>query len=161
MADLNNDNIPDILATDYGNHKTSILINNGSAVFSLPVSYQSGPFPQALSINDFNADGLPDFAVGNYSNNEIYVLYQCNPVGVEEFGKENKTIAVYPNPTGGSITTESVYELGEILIYDLLGKNVMKNFCPQKKSQLDLSSLKPGLYFVKTRNATAKFIKEE
>ncbi len=43
------------------------------AAFSPKVDYATGPYPQSISVGDFNNDGRPDLAVGQ-SNNTVSVL---------------------------------------------------------------------------------------
>lgn len=53
---------------------------------------------------------------------------------------------VYPNPSHGILHIETEATLQRIVIYDLMGKEVL-TFAPDK--QIDLSSLSKGLYIMK------------
>ncbi|WP_299226111.1 spondin domain-containing protein [uncultured Psychroserpens sp.] len=64
-------------------------------------------------------------------------------------------IALYPNPTNGMITfsTSSTNPLEEVLVHDVLGKQVAKieNQNHKNEINLDLSTLNDGVYLVKLR----------
>ncbi len=78
-------------------------------------------------------------------------------VGIDEL-KEQK-ISIYPNPVESILTIELQNET-EVLITDLLGKVVMSKKL-DSNSQLDVSDLLPGMYFVQTKEgAKTKFIKQ-
>lgn len=65
-TDLNGDGKLDLLATeDFGNRVT-IVLNNGSGMFSVQASYSAGYSPTASAAGDFNRDGKTDLAVINY-----------------------------------------------------------------------------------------------
>jgi FG-GAP-like repeat/Abnormal spindle-like microcephaly-assoc'd, ASPM-SPD-2-Hydin len=60
VADLNGDNIPDIVAI--GN-MADIYLGKGDGTFAAPVYYNAGEFPLQVITGDFNADGKADLAV--------------------------------------------------------------------------------------------------
>ena len=92
---------------------------------------------------------------GDYASFDVRFLTD----GVRDYGEDH--ITVYPNPvnTELNILTEDV---GRVEIYDLLGKMVLSDDCPD--SRIDVSSLMQGMYVVKifTRNGcyTEKFMKK-
>ena len=58
----------------------------------------------------------------------------------------NKTIKIYPNPTCGKFTIENK---GELIISNLLGKEILSQKLTSPKSEIDLSNQSKGIYFVK------------
>jgi uncharacterized repeat protein (TIGR03803 family) len=84
---------------------------------------------------------------------------------IEKFNNSSE-ISVYPNPTNGNLQIRIVganNNLTEILVNDLLGKEVIKNIDIKTQNgimQLDVSSLPAGIYFIKTNLGTQKFIKQ-
>ena len=72
---------------------------------------------------------------------------------------------IYPNPTNSQVTVEgSENEWNDIIIYNLLGTDVTeltaKTIISDSKLSIDLSQLKPGIYFMKTKTTANKVYKE-
>ena len=61
-------------------------------------------------------------------------------------------IHIYPNPSNGFVTIElDQIGSGELAIYDLSGKLVLREVMFNKKQQLDLSFLESGTYLIKIK----------
>ena len=79
-------------------------------------------------------------------------------------------VAVYPNPAGESLViSDKGTGKKEIEIYDVLGRTVLKSEVRSRKSvtkdsfgetTINISSLSPGIYFLKAGNEVRKFVKE-
>ena len=66
-------------------------------------------------------------------------------LGVESF--EASLFSVYPNPAKSVVNISSMSnEVFGVSVYDLLGKQVLR--AENIKSQLNISSLTPGLYVI-------------
>jgi len=64
-------------------------------------------------------------------------------------------ISIYPNPSQHTVTLDAGNNLlmqARVEIIDLLGKSLMRNTIAVTKTQLDLSHLSNGIYFVKFSN---------
>jgi len=72
-------------------------------------------------------------------------------------------INIYPNPAKNIITIET-RELNNdrfIMIYSLSGQKIITQQIHDKKTTIDISALKPGVYFVKyDSHSLTRFIKE-
>ena len=87
-------------------------------------------------------------------------------IGIDEIGDNNLGIKIYPNPAHDEIYVsliENVKGKNTCQITDVLGENVMPLFAvPTSDFKLNVSGLKPGLYFINIKNEqtnlTAKFI---
>jgi hypothetical protein len=87
-----------------------------------------------------------------------------NPVAVEINGmigiKENKTemnsLQLFPNPVSGILHIGKVNDK-EIEVINCLGQSLIKAF---DKSEIDVSMLPAGVYFIRVGSAIAKFVKE-
>jgi large repetitive protein len=72
-------------------------------------------------------------------------------------------IKIYPNPTSGFLTVEynfsSWIENTELVVFDLLGKNILHQnlFSASEKIDLDLNDLNCGVYWVGFRNENRVF----
>lgn len=75
--------------------------------------------------------------------------------------EENQNIVVYPNPTNSLLNIEYQEEFS-IKIYNIIGEQVKVS----NSSQIDISSLKPGMYILRIMNPenqllkTSKFLKK-
>jgi len=73
-----------------------------------------------------------------------------NPVGVEEKQNSDFNFAVSPNPTNGIFTVHFPNEISneEIIIYDIMEKEVICNQCLTPNSIIDISNQPNGIYFI-------------
>ena len=69
-ADLENDGRPDLIVGG-SNTAVSVLRNQGNGQFGAPVFYND--YPAALTVGDFNGDGLPDVVGANEYGNSTRV----------------------------------------------------------------------------------------
>jgi hypothetical protein len=52
----------------------SIVLGNGNGTFQPSVNYAVETNPDSIAVGDFNGDGKPDLAVGNYTSTNVSVL---------------------------------------------------------------------------------------
>lgn len=78
--------------------------------------------------------------------------------------KENKTedFTIYPNPASGSVSIllNTTVTSSEIVIVDVLGKIVQTKTINSNQSDLDISNLKSGIYFITINNEGMKTTKK-
>jgi len=76
-------------------------------------------------------------------------IKQDASVSVNEINSSNN-LNIYPNPTSGIITISSSQVIANIDVFDVTGKLVFsqQNCNKQTKSELDLSALTNGIYFI-------------
>ena len=67
-------------------------------------------------------------------------------IGIDELFRIN--INMFPNPATDKLTVTSLYELETYKIYDVLGKLVSQGAASGNVTDLDVSALQSGLYFV-------------
>ena len=104
----------------------------------------------------------PNLPAGTVVNNTAYIYFDYNaPIitntshntyltiaGINE--NKNNEFAVFPNPTNGIVTiTSKVLTPMTIIVYNIVGEMVHDSKTTQSKTQLDLSYLNSGVYFVK------------
>jgi sugar lactone lactonase YvrE len=78
VADLNGDGIADLAITDYDgydNNAVTVLLGNGDGTFKAPAYYAgSGLSYRTIVVKDFNGDGIPDLALGEFWHGSLAVL---------------------------------------------------------------------------------------
>jgi hypothetical protein len=76
VADVNNDNLLDIVVANSGDDNIGVLLGYGNGNFSTQNTFSTGTGSQPYStvIADFNNDGLLDVAVANNGNNMLGIL---------------------------------------------------------------------------------------
>jgi hypothetical protein len=88
VGDLNGDGRPDLAVDNLSSSTVSVLINTtvpGAVTpsFAAQQSFATGTGPASVSLGDFNGDGRPDLAVGNFdsSANSVSVLLNITAPG--------------------------------------------------------------------------------
>jgi hypothetical protein len=88
IRDINNDNDLDLLVNNLESDSASLLIGLGNGAFMAAQNIDAGTMPAGtLAVDDFNADGLIDFAAVNKDLTNISVVFQNNSlivVGTDE-----------------------------------------------------------------------------
>jgi endoglucanase len=86
----------------------------------------------------------------------------CLTVSIAE-NEKNISISVYPNPAKDEVTVVSS-EKGDVRVFDVLGKTVLKKENSNERTVLDVSGLRGGVYFVEVRTKVStsvqRFIKQ-
>jgi hypothetical protein len=115
--------------------------NNGSTEQNL--SYVTEGFYEVL-VTDRN---------GCMSSSNI-ILEMENTLGVIE--SESSLFSVYPNPSNGNITIETVKEKNNIIISDINGQIIFQENLFGK--ELNVKDLSGGVYFIKIENQIQKLV---
>ena len=97
---------------------------------------------------------------------KVYVdniyLYKGTALATEKF--ETSTVKMYPNPVKNTLTIEANSAIDKIVVYSILGQEVMSKSPKSNSTTLQTSALQKGTYIVKStidgKTATSKFIKE-
>jgi len=71
----------------------------------------------------------------------------------------NNNLKVFPNPTQDVVSVLN-NEPTDYIIYDYLGRQMMRGVLAQNQTDISLKVLEHGFYFLKTKFATAKIFKE-
>ena len=105
---------------------------------------------------------IPDFDDSRFQDHITYfdqISFGNQTAGLDDFTLSS--VKMYPNPANDFVSFYSISNaVLEVAIYDMLGKQVLRS--DRVQSQLNISSLNPGMYFVKmtTRqhNTTKKLV---
>src|SRR5580700_4876051 len=75
-GDLNNDSHPDLVVVNQSDGTVSVLLGNGDGTFTAATNspLATGQSPTAVTVTDFNGDGIPDFAVTDPQTDSVSVF---------------------------------------------------------------------------------------
>jgi Secretion system C-terminal sorting domain len=94
------------------------------------------------------------------SISKVIEEYVCE--GVEQIENSNH-ISLFPNPVYDFLTIEQNGLYTSYSITDMLGRTFLQNSVENKQTTCDVTSLKPGIYFITMKresgNATGRFVK--
>ncbi len=145
------------------------FVETSTGIFK-EVNFNSGSTP-ALVAGQWNEvdvvvdlsdyDALNQFAITSNLNNTAWYdnvyFYKAATAGVEDFSAN--AVKMYPNPAKGFVNFSSASnEVLDVAVYDMLGKQVLRANAVQ--SQLNISSLNPGMYFVKMKQGASASTKK-
>ena len=79
--------------------------------------------------------------------------------------ENDMTVTLYPNPTTGQLTiqvSDMRYPISDIVIYDMLGRiqKIGYRKSENRTSEIDISHLQAGIYFLQVAGKTVKVVKE-
>ena len=78
VADLNGDDVPDVLAATYVGGNTDVYLGNGDGSLAAPVHYASLQ-PVDVAIGDFNGDFIPDLATADWNPTSVGIRLGLGP----------------------------------------------------------------------------------
>jgi phosphatidylserine/phosphatidylglycerophosphate/cardiolipin synthase-like enzyme len=151
-------------------HKYMIADQGDSAADPLVLTGSHNWSNSAETRNDENTVIVHDQKIANQYFQEFVMRFSENGgvIGVDEISGENITLLVFPNPARNQLAVSSrKFAVRKIEIFDALGQRVLDfqispdSFKPQVPIAIDISSLTPGIYFLRAnagKGGTAKFI---
>ena len=162
-ADLSGNGNEDIIASLYDKGEIIWVENEGSGNFGPPhlvYKGESGAKPIGVIAADFNGDGKMDVAAGIYGTNQIIWFENKGPLSVQE--NTTTLFSLYPNPVKNLLNIKCARPISAIAVYNNIGQLLLSS---SEKNQMDVSSLRAGIYFVKITDGngnteTKKIIKE-
>ena len=79
------------------------------------------------------------------------------PEGISEYSV--KTLQVYPNPAVNELNVVLLQENSRVSIFNSMGQKIDEVLVTGTEHMFDVSSYASGIYYVKSGNSVAKFIK--
>ena len=133
---------------DANNNQTSSLsqIWNGSTWdndFQYTYTYDANNFMQSYVLKFFNSIGTISSADSAY-----YYFHVVN-TGVNDLMSQNEGILVYPNPFGNELKISgSGNGGGEVILFDVLGKEILREKISNEETIINTEKLLPGFYLL-------------
>ena len=124
------------------------LDNNG---FGEPfTNIFSGVITLTVDGEPLNDDEIDDCLVqyDEAGNSTVDFGFYNSPMNTS-FTLFNDRVKLYPNPIYDKLTIESQELIGNIKIYDIVGKNVFSFTSKEKHCEIDISYIPKGIYFIK------------
>lgn len=151
---------------DNGAFETEVTITTANAWEELTFDYNSPTLFPPVNNNDNKIVFFFDF--GNQGDGSVDSTYYFDDVAFSEDlsipGFLNSEVSLYPNPAANQITLEAKEDIQKVLIYNLLGQELLTQKTNSNKVNLNISGLQKGIYIAKTTSAgketMTKFIKE-
>ncbi len=137
--------LPQMISPTANNSYTT---NAASANFNL--------FATSPCINKGDTAGCKTLLFDYLGNNRISGIIDIGAfekidvqTGINEFNKNEQSLLVYPNPANDKIMVHSAQGvLNEVSIIDLLGKEQLLIKSKEMQTEIDITALKAGVYFV-------------
>jgi Secretion system C-terminal sorting domain/FG-GAP-like repeat len=167
IGDINKDGKIDVIAPGSNSSGTFVMQNNSTLAsinFNSPLNVDSIT-NQTSIIVDLDGDNAPEIINARYYSDKIYVVKYTGAVLNTQSLNLNE-YRVYPNPVKKNVTIKFSNNLDStISIYTITGKHILsKPNTIGSEMNLNISSLKAGLYVLKIENETGtvykKIIKE-
>lgn len=155
------------------NYDMKLYATNGKT--TLVTAAKTGTTNDSISWN-FTSSGT--YYVKIYGVNKVYSTSQCYKFKVIlgtattqdvliPMNNENTLVKLYPNPAGSSLnisTDRFIDDQSALRIFNVTGVEVISQKFTSNPQSLDISSLTPGIYFIKVKTsyeeAIYKFIKK-
>ncbi|MFK5878886.1 MAG: endonuclease [Flavobacteriaceae bacterium] len=152
---------------------TMLVFSGSSGTFDLNVNgifkgtIPYGASEQTTVIPNIDVTGSVTIVFDNNSSGSNRVMFDdltwtCfSALAIDDYNLEN--IRIYPNPASGSLLTIDALDNVTIAIFDILGKQILKDEISRDDNQIDISRLNSGIYLIRLQtengSATKKFIK--
>lgn len=114
-----------------------------------PVSYATA--------GTYSIDWNFDDGNGNTATETQTVVVSCSSAGLNDFSASD--LQIYPVPASNTLFIETTALIGELVnVFDAKGKRVLELALDSEKTNLDVSALENGFYFLKAGNSSLRFV---
>lgn len=130
---------------------------DGNFVGQLTISATQGynNYDVSSNTNFDNIDQIRFLGFGGVSNMNVKIdeiTISASSLSIDEFDINRNGFAVYPNPTTDYINVKNVYDEVDYQIIDIQGAVIVQGKINQNNSEINLTKLPLGLYFLKIDN---------
>jgi hypothetical protein len=135
-----------------------------SATFTVPALQPAGTYRLRIRGEDY-ITGYPTgpCTILTYGNTIDYSVIVGEATGVTTLDRPNdNSLIIYPNP----LTSSSILQLNtkannaEVVIYDVLGKEMIRRKMDGNKMEIERGSLQSGVYFVRVRTEEKQWVEK-
>lgn len=157
------DTLKILVSTDCGASFTQLFVKGGNDLSTAPstqnffVPNNSQWRTELINLDPYTGHDklLIAFRNTGYYGNAMYIdninLSGNVSVGTNE---RQSAIRVFPNPTAGMLRVESSELMSELVVTDVLGKELLRKKLSGKSQEIDLSKLTPGMYLLQVHSST-------
>ncbi|WP_299252653.1 FG-GAP-like repeat-containing protein [uncultured Cytophaga sp.] len=151
LADVDGDGDIDLMYSSLNSSEgITIMKNDGAGNFTVSETLVINTAILLFSANDIDNDGDLDIVCGNADNTGLLTFYNgAAPLDTEPTSITNPSltyIRIYPNPTSEYINIDSQCAIEEVILYNMLGNEVLK---AKESSKININSLAAGVYTIK------------
>ena len=109
-------------------------------------------------IDNFSMDGVYT-VTAQFGGNSYQTIFGVNTnLGVE--GLNVSELSIYPNPTSDILNIEGNLKIEKVVIYDLLGRNILEISPMVEKTQIDMNGLKAGVYLASITSEGKRIVRK-
>jgi unsaturated rhamnogalacturonyl hydrolase len=87
--------------------------------------------------------------------NQSFITQSCEQLSVDNAAND---LQIYPNPVNNSLSVKSADIITEVKIYDVTGTMVKQFENPVLGTEMDITVLKSGVYFIRFKTTTGVYI---
>lgn len=122
-----------------------------------PRCYISSPFPGE------NAIYFGGYAANNILSTDKAWIYKKTiaPIGLAQQASNKKSFNIYPSPARAMLFVQGITSKVSYKIRSLTGDLILNGQLDRNKNQIDISTLKPQVYFIQIDDETIKFLKTD
>ena len=119
----------------------SMEINGANQFSNHPFEFGQAVFSELAGMDFYSVPGI---SVEMYIDD---VAMGAGILAVDNFTKD--VFSIYPNPVNDMLNISSKTEISNVMVYDLLGKEIVSITPNMNLTQIDMSSFSSGVYMVK------------
>ncbi len=117
-ADLNGDNVPDLIVLHRTLDQLSVLLGVGDGTFAAPLVTAVGDDPRSVAVADFDEDGVPDVVVSNFTPGTVTLALGAGdgtfgPLSTIVVGGGPREVATADLDADGSLDVAVVREISD------------------------------------------------